>query len=129
MTRVGWQVTVQTGGSPLKLSDLIYLLPELILLLGAALVFVLDIVWSQRASAERRSRGCRTWRWPGWRWPLLALIPSLGKTCRSSTMLAVDPFALFFKALAIIGVALVILTAIPYMPAARPTAASSTPCC
>ncbi len=52
---------------------------------------------------------------------------STGDAQVASTMLAVDPFALFFKALAIIGVAIVILTAIPYH--ARPhalSAASST---
>ena len=35
-------------------------------------------------------------------------------------MLAVDPFAVFFKALAIIGMAIVILTAIPYMRTRTP---------
>ena len=95
----------------MKSSDLLYLLPESILLLFAVLVFVLDVVG-------------RKWRSRDWlptvalRGLLLAgigLLPSVGKTQVVATMFAVDPFALFLKALAIVGVGIVILTAIPYM--------------
>jgi len=100
----------------LKLTDLIYLLPEVILLLGAALVFVLDILWLRRAmSAERRY----SWLAGAALIVLLlaafGLIPSQDRTATVATMLSVDPFAVFFKALAIMGVALVILTAMPYL--------------
>jgi NADH-quinone oxidoreductase subunit N len=95
----------------LKSTDLIYLLPELILLLGAAAVFALDLVGGK-------------WRPKSWLptvalrvllLALLGLIPSLGGTHVVATMLTIDPFALFFKALIIIGIAIVILTAMPYM--------------
>lgn len=100
----------------MKLSDIVYVLPELALLLGAALVFLLDIVWLRRAaSAERRM----TWL-PGVAIIVLlvaalAMIPSQGQQLVAATMLSVDAFALFFKALALMGVGLVILTAMPYM--------------
>ncbi len=95
----------------MKSTDLIYLLPELILLLGAVAVFALDLVGG---------------KWPPKSWlpivalgvlllALLGLIPSLGGTHVVATMLTIDPFALFFKALIIIGIAIVILTAMPYM--------------
>ena len=37
----------------MKLSDIIYLLPELVLLAGAALVFLLDILWLRRVGVGR----------------------------------------------------------------------------
>ena len=72
----------------MKLSDITYLLPELVLLVGAALVFLLDILWLRRKmSAEQRfawlpgalatefvSTNGRTFREPprewrlGWKW-------------------------------------------------------------
>jgi proton-translocating NADH-quinone oxidoreductase chain N len=51
---------------------------------------------------------------------LLAMIPSLGKTQVIATMLVADPFALFFKVLAVVAVALVILTAMPYLRGRTP---------
>ena len=51
---------------------------------------------------------------------LLAMIPSLGKTQVVATMLVVDPFALFFKVLAVVAVALVILLAMPYLRGRTP---------
>jgi len=100
----------------LKPSDLIYLLPELVLLLAATLVFVLDLV-------VRKSQA-KAWlpyvALAGLGAAALALIPSLGGAQHVATMLVSDPFALFFKALAILGVALVILTAIPYLRGRTP---------
>lgn len=105
----------------MKLSDIVYVLPELALLLGAALVFLLDIVWLRRvSSAERRM----TWL-PGVAIIVLlvaalAMIPSQGQQLTAATMLTVDGFALFFKAIALMGVGLVILTAMPYMKGRTP---------
>ena len=100
----------------MKSTDIIYLLPELTLLFGAAAVFALDI-------AVKRSRP-KSWLPTVALCVLLlaslALIPSLGKTQVVATMLLVDPFALFFKVLALIGVALVILIAMPYMRSRTP---------
>jgi NADH-quinone oxidoreductase subunit N len=95
----------------LKLNDLVSLLPELILLLAASLVFALDLV-----GREGRFR-----RWlpyvalAGLGLAALGMIPSSGRTQQVATMLVVDPFALFFKALALVAIAIVILTAIPYL--------------
>ncbi|MCU0509160.1 MAG: NADH-quinone oxidoreductase subunit N [Anaerolineae bacterium] len=105
----------------MKLSDIVYVLPELVLLLGAALVFLLDILWLRRAaSAERRM----SWL-PGVAIIVLlvaalAMIPSQGQQLVAATMISVDAFALFFKALALMGVGLVILTAMPYMKGRTP---------
>lgn len=101
----------------MKLSDMTYLLPELVLLVGAALVFLLDILWLRRmVSPDRRF----SWL-PGIAIVVLlvaalALIPSqTGGGVVVATMLTVDAFALFFKAFALMGVGLVILTAMPYL--------------
>ncbi len=105
----------------MKLSDITYLLPELVLLVGAALVFMLDILWLRRmASPERRF----SWL-PGIAIVVLlvaalALVPSQGSSSIVATMLSVDAFALFFKALALMGVGLVILTAMPYLKGRTP---------
>jgi NADH-quinone oxidoreductase subunit N len=100
-------------------SDIIYLLPELILLLGATLVFVLDAIWFRNAP-EQRSRWLPVIALGVLGVAALGLIPSLGKTVRVATMLSVDAFSIFFVALAIMGVALVILTAIPYIRTRTP---------
>jgi NADH-quinone oxidoreductase subunit N len=85
--------------------------------LGAALVFVLDIVWFKRSGSElRRSRRLPYIALLVLAAAALALIPSLGQNAVVATMLTVDGFAVFFKALAIIGIALVILTAVAYLP-------------
>lgn len=105
----------------MTLKDLPFLLPELILLLGAALVFVLDAIWSKaRPADDRRSAAL----------PYIALVvlviaglgllPSLGANTRVATMLSADPFSVFFKALALLGIALVILTAAPYLRGRTP---------
>jgi NADH:ubiquinone oxidoreductase subunit 2 (subunit N) len=98
----------------LKLTDLVYLLPELILLLGAGLVLLLDILWLRRAMpADRRFSWLAGLALIVLLVAALGLIPSQGQTATVATMLSVDPFAAFFKALAFMGVALVILTAMP----------------
>ena len=96
----------------LTLSDLPYLLPELILLLAATLVFVLDAFLPQRQWQARLPYIALV----GLAAAALGLIPSLGRLPQAvASLLVVDPFAVFLKALALIGVAVVILTAIPYM--------------
>jgi len=101
----------------LKLTDLTFLWPELILLASAALVFVLDAVGPK----ERPKGWLPSLALAGLAAAMLGLIPSLGRPPQVvASMLALDPFALFFKALAIIGVAVVILTAIPHMRGRTP---------
>jgi NADH-quinone oxidoreductase subunit N len=109
----------------LKPSDLIYLLPELVLLLAATLVFAVDLF---------RRKGSRNQAWlpyaalAGLGLAALALIPSLRNpqlmagppAAQGAAMLISDPFSLFFKALAILGVALVVLAAIPYLRGRTP---------
>ena len=108
-------------------TDLIYLLPELILLATAALVFLLDVVWLKRSRGGKGEQGFV--RSPeilpyvallGLLAAILGMIPAAGGVHQVATMLAVDPFALFFKTLAILAVAIVILTAIPYLPGRTP---------
>jgi NADH-quinone oxidoreductase subunit N len=109
----------------LKPSDLTHLLPELVLLLAAVLVFALDLI---------RRRGARSQAWlpyaalAGLGLAAVALIPSLTNpqgaaglpTAQGFAMLVSDPFAVFFQALAMLGVALVILAAIPYLRGRTP---------
>jgi len=103
----------------LNLTDLIYLLPELILLLAATVVFALDALWPREKTK-------------GWL-PYVALaglvaaaaglLPALIKGGQGgvvASMLAADPFAVFFKLLAILAVAVVILTAMPYLTGRTP---------
>lgn len=100
----------------MKLADLTYLLPELILLAAAALVFLLDLIWFKRsAGAERRTEWLPYVALAGLGAAALGLIPGLGRAEPVAVVLSADPFGVFFKAVAIIGVALVILTAVPYM--------------
>jgi NADH-quinone oxidoreductase subunit N len=108
----------------LKPSDLIYLLPELVLLIAATLVFVLDL-----AGRKGQSKAWLPYvALAGLGAAVLALIPSLSSaqpaatqlTARGSAMLVSDPFAQFFVVLAILGVALVILSAIPYLHGRTP---------
>lgn len=100
----------------MKSSDLIYLLPELILLLGAAAVFALDIL----AQKARPKSWLPTVALCVLLLALLAMIPGRGQTQVVATMLVVDPFALFFKVLAVVAVGLVILTAMPYLRGRTP---------
>jgi proton-translocating NADH-quinone oxidoreductase chain N len=101
----------------LNLTDLTYLLPELILLLAAVAVYTLDLLGSRTSPKP----GLPYTALAGLGLAALGLLPSLGRPPQVvAEMLALDPFALFFKALAIIGVAVVILTAIPYLPGRTP---------
>ena len=105
----------------MKLADLTYLLPELILLLAAVLVFLLDLIWFKRpAASERRTEWLPYVALAGLGGAALGLIPSLGKTASVATVLIADPFGVFFKALAIMGVALVVLLAAPYLRGRTP---------
>jgi len=107
----------------LTLNDLIFLRPELILLVTAIVLFILDIA-GRRPDPVTATRQPKPWlpyvALIGLAAAALGLLPGLGQTAQVATMLAADPFAIFFKALAIIGVALVILTAIPYMRTRTP---------
>jgi NADH-quinone oxidoreductase subunit N len=108
----------------LTLNDLAYLLPEVILLLTATGIFVLDILGRKPGDPVTRERKPKPWlpyvALAGLALAALGLIPSIGRTAQVATMLAVDPFAVFFKALAIIGIAIVILAAIPFMRSRTP---------
>lgn len=106
----------------MDLGSIIYLLPELILLLAAAVVFGLDLVWYRRRSPGAGSDPLAYVALAGLGLAALGLLPSLGMTTQVAGMIAVDPFAFFFKALALAGVALVILTAIPFMRTRTPYA-------
>ncbi len=102
----------------MTLSDLTFLLPEIILLLTAAVVFGLDLAIGRRDTGSESSKSA----WLpyvallGLGLALIAVIPGGGPPRVVATMLAGDGFAIFFKALAILAVAVVILTAIPYLP-------------
>ncbi len=104
-------------------TDLIYLLPELILLLAAALVFVLDMV-----GPKEKAKGWLPYvAISGLAAAALGLIPVLPPLAGGgqggvlvASMLAADPFAVFFKLLAILAVAIVILTAVPYLAGRTP---------
>jgi len=101
----------------LNLTDLTYLLPELILLFAATVVFALDALWPKGRPKEWLPYAAIA----GLAAAALGIIPSLGAGARIvASMLALDRFAIFFKALAIIGVAVVILTAIPYLAGRTP---------
>ncbi len=105
----------------MNLNDLSYLLPELILLLGAALVFVLDAIWSKARSGDgRRSAALPYIALAVLVVAGLGLLPTLGANTQVATMLSADPFSVFFKALALLGIALVILTAAPYLRGRTP---------
>lgn len=108
----------------MKPIDLTYLLPEVILLLAAAVVFGLDL-WGRRpgdsVTLERRPKPWLPYvALLGLGLAALGIIPGLAAAnarggVAVAAVLALDPFAIFFKALAIIGAALVILAAIPFM--------------
>ncbi len=108
----------------MTLKDMTYLLPEVILLLTATAIFVLDILGREPGDPVTRERKPKPWlpyvALLGLGLAALGLIPSVGRMAQVATMLAVDPFAVFFKALAIIGIAIVILAAIPYMHGRTP---------
>ena len=92
--------------------------PELILLLTGLVVLVADMVW--------RDEGAKTLWMPGLALGGLGLALAatllLWQTPPTTVlaMMAVDPFALFFKVIAISTVALVILAAVPYLQGRTP---------
>ncbi len=102
-----------TLGETLKL-----LSPELVLLLTGLAVLVADLIWSDEKAKTVWIPGlalaglalalaATVWLWQ------VPPTPVLG-------MMAVDPFALFFKVIAIGTVALVILAAVPYLQGRTP---------
>ena len=101
----------------MSLSDTIYLLPEIILGLTAALVFLLDVVWLRRAPFDSSGNYPQARFLPyvalaGLAVALAGLIPSVGSSQRVAALLVVDPFSVFFEAFVILAIALVILTAV-----------------
>jgi NADH-quinone oxidoreductase subunit N len=96
--------------------------PELILLLTGIVVLVVDLAWRDEASSEGEAPRVRKTIWV----PALALV-GLGAALLATillwgtppttvlAMMAVDPFALFFKVIALVCVMLVILAAVPYL--------------
>ncbi|MCS7221304.1 MAG: NADH-quinone oxidoreductase subunit N [Anaerolineae bacterium] len=97
-----------------------YLSPELILLLTAMIVLTLDLTGRREPRHQQQLL------------PLVAivgLIAALGATlmlmtqsvsARVATMMSVDPLALFFKMIAVVGVGLVIVSAMDYIPSRTP---------
>ncbi len=108
----------------MSLNDLIFLLPELILLLAAAAIFILDLIGRRPDDPDTLMRPAKPWlsyvALGGLAAAALGLLPGVGQTRQVAAMLAADPFAIFFKALAILGVALVIAAALPYMRTRTP---------
>jgi NADH-quinone oxidoreductase subunit N len=96
--------------------------PELILLLTGIVVLVVDLAWRDEASSEAEAPRANKTIWV----PALALA-GLGAALLATillwgtppttvlAMMAVDPFALFFKIIALVCVMLVILAAVPYL--------------
>jgi proton-translocating NADH-quinone oxidoreductase chain N len=99
--------------------------PELILLLTGLVVLIVDFVWREEVPQDTSTDGSSGGRKTVWI-PALALI-GLGAALVATILLwnmpstvvlsmtAVDPFALFFKVVAITCVMLVILAAVPYL--------------
>lgn len=111
----------------MKPIDLIHLLPEIILLLAATIVFGLDLLGRRPSDSVTLERQPKPWlpyvALLGLGLAALGLIPNLAPANTGvvvATVLALDPFAIFFKALAIIGAAIVILAAIPFMRGRTP---------
>jgi NADH-quinone oxidoreductase subunit N len=109
-----------TLGETLKL-----LSPELILLLTGIVVLCVDFIWQPEGSDEGSEGGSGGDAKDVWV-PALALV-GLGAALVATillwgtpptivlAMMAVDPFALFFKVIALVCVMLVILAAMPYL--------------
>ena len=104
-----------TAGDALR-----YLLPELILLLTAAVVLALDLAGRREPAYQRQQL------------PMIAIggllaallatliLAIVGAPTRVATMMSVDPLALFFKVIAVVGVGLVIASAVEYIPGRTP---------
>ncbi|HEY63925.1 MAG TPA: NADH-quinone oxidoreductase subunit N [Caldilineae bacterium] len=99
---------------------LLYLLPELLLLLTAALVFALDLVW--RHDPERQRQWVPGVAIGGLAVALIVTLALMAghPNVRVAWLMAVDPLALFFKVIAIIGVAMVLASALDYIPGRTP---------
>jgi NADH-quinone oxidoreductase subunit N len=97
------------------------LLPETILLLTGLVVLCVDFIWQDRSSDDTSSGGKKALWVPalalvGLGAALLATILLWGEPPTTVlAMMAVDPFALFFKFVAIACVMLVILAAVPFL--------------
>jgi proton-translocating NADH-quinone oxidoreductase chain N len=107
----------------LNLTDLVFLLPEIFLLVFAALVIGLDLI--DRAGSRRGALPYVALI--GLSLAALALIPVAGALSGEAAgaryvtgMLVVDDFAIFLKAIALIGVSLVILMSIRYLRGRTP---------
>jgi NADH-quinone oxidoreductase subunit N len=104
--------------------------PELILLLTGIVVLCVDLIWRPGSSDEGSSEGSDDDAKGVWV-PALALV-GLGAALVATillwdtpsttvlSMMAVDPFALFFKIIALVCVMLVILAAMPYLRGRTP---------
>ena len=92
--------------------------PELLLLFTGLVVLVVDLVWSEE---EKKTIWMPTLALIGLGLALAATILLWGTPPTTVVaMMAVDPFALFFKIIAIGTVMLVILAAIPYLQGRTP---------
>ena len=97
--------------------------PELILLITGVAILVADLVWPARTKRPARNERAKAYWLPAI--ALIGLGTALVATClllgtepvAVLAMMTVDPFALFFKILAIVAVALVSLAAAPWLKA------------
>jgi len=106
----------------LTLETLKLLSPELILLITGLVVLIVDLIWRVGASDEADSASDAKMIWV----PAIALV-GLGAALLATIlllgtpptvvlgMMTVDPFALFFKIIAVACVMLVVLAAVPYL--------------
>ena len=95
--------------------------PELILLITGMAILIADLVWPARPAHPERSERAKAYWLPamalmGLGAALVATFLLLGaEPVAVLAMMTVDPFALFFKILAIAAVALVILASVPWL--------------
>ena len=100
--------------------------PELILLITGMAILVADLVWAARPARPERSERAKAYWLPamalmGLGAALVATFLLLGaEPVAVLAMMTVDPFALFFKIIAIAAVALVILAAAPWLRGRTP---------
>ncbi len=97
-------------------ADLLVLSPELILLGAGVLILAVDLILGR----ERTRRVVPVLALAGLLAALVTVFLIRGSDAPVATMLTVDHFALFFKAVAIIGMALVVLAAINYIEGRSP---------
>ncbi len=95
--------------------------PELILLFTGLLVLIVDLAWRDEGPGTAASKATPALAVAGLAGALLATILLWGTPPTTLlAMMVVDPFALFFKILALGTVILVILAAIPYLQGRTP---------